>query len=413
MARLMGVGDIVQRSDLAYERFNIARPRQVYELLRAADGIGAVTGFGGDAPQVPDPRLPLEDEIELASDPDLANPPQVGLFPVEGVDGTDPTIVSAKPVGSTVLVAGNGDGVVGAAAAGLIDGTELVRYAGSADAVDGGGDDELREAVAEGGALVVTDTNRRSGRRWGTVRETDGATETVDQGPSAADPGDNRLPVFEGAGTDSETVAVWRGGVEVTATSYGNAVTYTAEDRPAGALDDDPETAWYTGAFDDPRGEHIDLAYDEPRTTDRIRLVQAARGVQNRWITEVRVSLDDGTSFKVPLGAESRQVQGQWIDLGGEHTFSELSIEITGTDVGIRDTYADLSAIGFADIRLGDDDRRLEESLRPPTDLLDALGEDSDDLPLAIVLTRLRPCGPTPRRRWSATSTSPRPGPST
>lgn len=390
IARLMGVGDIVQRSDLAYERFNLARPRQVYELLREADGIGDPDGFGGDAPQVPDPRLPLVDEVELGADPDLPNPPQVALFPVEGAGGTDPSIVAAKPAGSSVLVAGNGDGLVAAAAAGLIDGTELIRYSGSAFAVGGEGDDELRAAIADGGALVVTDTNRRSGRRWGTVRETDGATETVDQGPSADDPSDNRLPVFEGAGTDSETVAVWRGGVEVVATSYGNAITYTPEDRPAGALDDDPLTAWYTGAFADPRGEHIDISYDEPRTTDRIRLVQASRGVQNRWITEVRLRFDQGPDVVVPLGAESRQVQGQWIDLGGERTFSSVSIEVVATDVGSRETYADLSAIGFADIRLGDDDLRLQESFRPPTDLLDALGEDSADLPLAIALTRLR-----------------------
>ncbi len=390
IARLMGVGDIVHRADLAYERFNLSRPRQVYELLREAAGLGDVTGFGGTAPQVPDPRLPLEDEIELGADPDLPDPPQVGLAPVEGVDGVDPSIVSAKPIGSSVLVAGNGDGLVAAAAAGLIDGTELVRYSGSAYATDGGGDDELRDAVADGGALVVTDTNRRSGRRWGTVRETDGATETVDQGPSADDPSDNRLPVFEGAGTDSETVAVWRGGVEVQGTSYGNAITYTPEDRPAGALDDDPETAWYTGAFADARGERLDISYDEPRTTDQVRVVQAARGVQNRWITSVRIRLDGGAPIDVVLGGESRQVQGQWIDLGGERTFSELSIEITSTDVGNRDTYADLSAIGFADIRLGDDDLRLQESFRPPTDLLDALGESSDDLPLAIALTRLR-----------------------
>ncbi|HEX7136113.1 MAG TPA: discoidin domain-containing protein, partial [Iamia sp.] len=233
-------------------------------------------------------------------------------------------------------------------------------------------------------------SNRRSGRRWGTVRETDGATETVDQGPSAEDPSDNRLPVFEGAGTDSETIAVWRGGVEVVASSYGNAITYTPEDRPVGALDDDPLSAWYTAAFADARGEHIDIAYDEPRTTDRIRLVQASRGVQNRWITEVKLHFDDGPAIVVPLGAESRQVQGQWIDLGGDRTFSDLSIEVTATDVGSRDTYADLSAVGFADIRLEDDDVRLEESFRPPTDLLDALGDDSDDLPLAIALTRLR-----------------------
>jgi arabinofuranan 3-O-arabinosyltransferase len=182
---------------------------------------------------------------------------------------------------------------------------------------------------------------------------------------------------------------VWRGGVSVWATSYGNAITYTPEDRPAGALDDDPETAWYTGAFADATGERIEVSYDSERTTDRVRLVQAARGVQNRWITGVRLRFDGGAPIDVDLGSESRQVQGQWIDVGPQ-TFSEMSIEVRATDVGSRDSYADVSAVGFSDIRLGSDDLRLQESIRPPTDVLDALGPASDDLPLALSFTRLR-----------------------
>ncbi|QYG93020.1 DUF3367 domain-containing protein [Iamia sp. SCSIO 61187] len=393
VARLMGVGDIVLRGDLAYERFNLARPRQVYELLHEALGVGDDTGFGGAAPNVPDPRLPMQDELELGADPDLPDPPPVSLFPVEG----DPSIVSAKPAGSTVVLAGNGDGLLAAAAAGLIDGSELVRYSGSSEALGGGGPEALRDAVAEGGGLVVTDTNRRSARRWGTVRETDGATETVDEGPSRDDPSDNRLPVFEGADSDSQTVAVHQGGVSVEATSYGNGITYTPEDRASMALDDDPETAWVTGAFADARGERIAVTYDEPRTTDSIRLVQASAGIQNRWITAVRLRFDGDEAMTVELGPESRGGEGQVVDIG-ERTFSELSIEITSTDPGTRNSYADLSAIGFADIRLGDGDLRLEESFRPPTDLLDALGEDSHDLPLALALTRLRARATAPLR---------------
>ncbi len=396
LARLMGVGDIVLRGDLAYERYNLARPRQVYALLRAAADVEEVAGFGGTDPNVPDPRLPLVDEVELGADPALANPSKVTLFAVEGPDG-EPAIVAAKPVGSTVLVAGNGDGLVAAAAAGLIDGTELVRYSATAAATGGGGADELREAVADGGALVVTDTNRRSGRRWGTVRENDGATETADEEPDPHDPSDNRLPVFEGAGPEAQTVAVWGGGVSVSATSYGNAITYTPEDRPAGALDDDPETAWYTGAFADAEGEAITITYDEPRTTDRIRLVQAQRGVQNRWVTQVRLRFDEGPDIVADLGPESRTTDGQWVDIG-ERTFSTVTVEVTDTDIGSRDVYDSVAAIGFADIRLGDGDLRIDESSRVPTDLLDALGEESDDLPLAIALTRLRARATAPLR---------------
>ncbi len=385
LARLMGVGDVVQRADLAYERFNLIRPRQVYELLEEAPGLGPATGFGGDAPNVPDPRLPLQDEVELGADPDLADPPQVALFAVEGAPG----IVAAKGVGDTVVLAGSAEGIIAAAAAGLIDGTELIRYSGSAFATDGGGAEALRDAVADGAVLVVTDTNRRAGRRWGSVRETDGATETADSPDAPDDLSDNRLPLFEGAGTDSQTVAIHDGGVSATASGYGNSITYTPEDRATGALDDDLRTAWSTSAFADARGEHIDITYDEPRTTDRVRVVQAARGVQNRWITEVRLTFDQGPPVDVVLGPESRTPDGQWIDVG-ERTFTEMSVEIVETDVRDRDTYENLSAVGFADIRLGDDDVRIDEAIRPPVDLLDALGADSLDHPLAIALTRRR-----------------------
>ena len=385
VARLMGVGDVVLRGDLAYERYNLVRPRQVYELLRAAPGLGPVTGFGGDEPNVPDPRLPLQDEIELGADPDLPDPPKVGLFTVEG----DPSIVVAKPTSDTVLLSGSADGIIAAAAAGLIDGDELIRYTASFAADGGGGDDALVEAASGDAPLVITDTNRKAGQRWGVVHETEGQTEGAGEDPLEPDPSDNRLPIFPGAGTDTQTVAVDRGGVTVRASSYGNSISYTPEDRAPQALDDDLRTSWTVGAFSPVAGERLEITYDEPRTTDSVRLLQARNGVQNRWITRVRLRFDDGDPVEVDLTEASRDGEGQWLEFP-ERTFSTLDVEITATDAGRRDSYDGLSAVGFADVRLGDGDLRLEESIRPPTDALDALGPAATDHPLALVLTRRR-----------------------
>lgn len=385
IARLMGVGDLVFRADLTYERFNLARPRQVYELLGMAPGVTSVATFGDDVVNVPDPSLPLEDEQELAADPDLPDPPAVSIWEVDG----DPSIVSAKRPDSTVLVSGNGDGLVALAAAGLITGEELIRYSGSFAADDGGGDDALVDALADGGAVVLTDTNRRAGRRWGTVSDTDGHTEAVGEEALDVDLGDNRLPIFPGAGSDTETITI-ETGVSARASSYGNEVTYTPENRATNAVDDDVNTAWTTGAFAPVDGERIELTYDEPRTTGGVHLLQSARGLQNRWITSVRIRLDDGDAIDVELDERSRADVGQLVDLGGSRTFRRLTIEVTGTDIGTRDSYEDLSAVGFADIRLDTDDVRAQPVVRLPTDALDALGADSDDLPLAIVMTRLR-----------------------
>ena len=385
IARLMGVGDLVFRADLTYERFNLARPRQVYELLGMAPGVTSVATFGDGVANEPDPSLPLEDEEELAADPDLPDPPAVGLWEVEG----DPSIVSAKPASSTVLVSGNGDGLVAVAAAGLITGDELIRYSGSFAADGGGGDDALVAALADGGAVVLTDTNRRAGHRWGTVSDTDGHTEAVGEEALDEDLGDNRLPIFPGADPTTQTVKVEGGGVVARASSYGNGITYTPENRAANAVDDDYNTAWTTGAFASVIGERIELTYDEPRTTGGITLLQSARGLQNRWITEVALTFDGGDRVVLELDETSREGLGQHLDVGSR-TFNRLTIEITDAEPGRRDSYEDLSAVGFADIRLADDDVRAVQSVRLPTDALDALGSASDDLPLAIVLTRLR-----------------------
>ena len=130
--------------------------------------------------------------------------------------------------------------------------------------------------------------------------------------------------------------------------------------------------------------------YDQPRTTDRITVQQSDNGVQNRWITRVRLRFDGGDPVdsrprrRVPERARARSSTS----IGAPS--ARLTIEVLDDDVGARDRYDGLSPVGFADIRLGDGDRRLDEVIRLPRDLLTAAGSGSADQPLAIVLTRLR-----------------------
>lgn len=382
VARFLGAGDVTLRADLQYERYNLPRPRQLWALLTAADGLGSPTGFGGNAPNVADPALPLEDELELSSPPDLADPPKVAVFPVEGPAG----IIRAIPAGDPVVVAGDGEGLVNAAAAGLLSGHELVLYSASL----AGKPATLRRELARSGAtLVLTDTNRRAANRWGTVHENDGSTEAAGESALETDLTDNRLPIFPDATDDAATVSEYRGGVSARATAYGNPVTYTPENRAANAVDDDSRTAWSVGGFSPVDGERIELRYTEPRTTDRATLTQANTGVQNRWITSVRLRFDGGEPTDLDLDASSRATPGQTITFG-ERRFSTLSIEVLDTDVGRRDRYDNLSAVGFADIRLGAGDRRLDEVIRLPRDLLRTAGEASAGRPLAVVVSRLR-----------------------
>ena len=210
IARTMRAGQILVRSDLAYEHYDTPRPRDLWHLLSGAPGLAAPTGFGARVPNIAVDPAPMRDELDLSLDPNLPDPFPVTVVPVAGAR----PIVTAKSTQYTVIIAGDGDGLVDSAAAGLIDGNEPLRYSASMS------DAELADALDRGAVLVVTDTNRRRAQRWGTVRFTTGYTEPAGLEPLAIDRSDARLPVFPNADDAARTVTVQRGGITANATSY-------------------------------------------------------------------------------------------------------------------------------------------------------------------------------------------------
>lgn len=380
LARLLRAGDVVLRADLQYERYNTARPRLVWSLLNAAPGLGVPTTFGPPTPNEPVPQRQLKDETWFVEETGLSDPPPVALFPV---DGTAP-ITSLQPAGGALLMSGDGAGIVDAAAAALIDGSELIRYSASLSP------EEIEGELDRGARLLVTDTNRQQGERWTSVRQTRGYTETAGYEALVDDPTDNRLPLFPGAPAATRTVAEHRGGISANATSYGNPIALIGEQRPAAAVDGDPTTAWRTANFSDARGERLRLDLDEPTTTDRIRLLQPITGDSNRSLTQVRLRLDGGPARLVDLDATSRTSPGQLVTFP-EQAFSTVDIEIVADTAGDRPRFAGVGPVGLAEVRIGDtDDLVLDEVIRVPTDLLDAAGARSADRPLAFLLTRVR-----------------------
>ncbi|TML58181.1 MAG: DUF3367 domain-containing protein [Actinobacteria bacterium] len=162
VARLLSVGDVVLRADLQFERYNTARPRPTWRLLTSPRpaGLEEPVPFGAPRPNVPS-VFPMVDEIALALPAGAPDPPPVAAFPVARAL----PIVRAEPVSAPLLLAGDGEGVVDTAAAGLLDGGRTVLYAAS------------HPRVPADAQLVLTDTNRRRARRWSTVRENTGYTE--------------------------------------------------------------------------------------------------------------------------------------------------------------------------------------------------------------------------------------------
>jgi hypothetical protein len=394
MARLMRAGDVFVQSDLQYERYNTPRPRNFWDFISHAPGLGKPAAFGERARNLTVPDVQLDDELLFVTPPSWPDPPQLASLPV-----SDPIpIAAAQPMANPLIVAGDGAGLVDAAGAGLIDGTELIRYSASLD------DDQISAALDNGASLLLTDTNRKRGERWSTVRHTRGFTETATGGALAEDLTDNRLPLFPEAGTDTMTVAERHGDVDAEATSYGNPITFSPEERPILAVDGKTETAWRTGAFIDARGERLDLTLSEPVTTDKIKLLQPVQGPATRFITKVRLRFDGANPVDVDLSEQSRSLPGEVVTFP-ERTFTSVSIEILADTSGDLPRYAGQSSVGFAEVDiLANDDaddaprnERLDEAIRLPEDLLSAAGTEAKAHPLGIVMTRQRqdPIDPT------------------
>jgi hypothetical protein len=389
LLRRMGVGVVVARNDIQYERYDLLPPRELARLLGNTPGLAAPQAFGPADRAVPEG---VQDEISLGAPPNEGYPAAVVLYPVD-----DPTeIVRAESNDHGLMVSGDGEGLVDIADIGMLDDSGVVRYSGSY-----GTGDDLRAATTDGTVLVITDSNRLRARRWTSVRDNLGYTEQRGEAdkPLEKDNADARLPLFpdqpESAYTTARPVGVRR----VVASEYGNTITYTPEDRAMRAIDGDPYTAWRANAFGDAREQRIRIDLEAPITTDHVNLVQPLTGGRNRWLTDVELQFDGGDAQRVVLTDESRTPEGQVVPFG-RRTFSRFEIVVKETSNPRKNLFGKDDAVGFAEIRLRDEradgDVRTWELVQMPTDLVDALGTKSAQHPLVIVMRRyaVRPVPP-------------------
>ena len=160
------------------------RARPTTSSPGGVDGLGAAVAYG--APAVNQPDVAMIDEQAVATADRAA-----GAARRAGPGRRRRAVMRAKD--EVVVVAGSGDGVVDAAAAGLLDGHELVRYAGSLAATD-----RPRPSRPVDRA-IVTDSNRQRAHHWRGSQDVVGFTEDGD--PAAADVlredvADERLDLF-------------------------------------------------------------------------------------------------------------------------------------------------------------------------------------------------------------------------
>jgi arabinofuranan 3-O-arabinosyltransferase len=375
VARLLGVGTVLVRSDLEYERYQTPRPRLLWHWLTdpLAPGLNAPEGFGPVRENRASSQFPPDAlDASLASDPD---PPPVALLPVK--DAVD--IVRASPAARPVVMAGSGDGIVDSAAAGLVDGRGVVLLATSLDRA------ELRDALGRQADLVVTDSNRKRARRWDRLREDVGYTERAGQQPLLADTEDHRLDVG-GTSSDADRTVVEQRGGHVDATAYGEPERYLPEDRPANAFDGEPRTAWRV--IDQPDTEpRIEFRPAEPVRTDHVTLAQPTDGPM---VTKVAVSINGRDPVTVDLDQASRASEGQTIRFPSA-TVRRLDVTLVGTDGGA------FTEGGLSEVHLGT--VRVEEITRVPATLIRRAGGPAIDHRLVYVLTRLQGTVDEPARQ--------------
>ena len=373
VARLFAAGDVVLRSDLEYERFRTPNPRDLWRTLTADEvaGLEGPVAYGPTTPNRGDPALGVLDEVELRNR-DAQEPPAVARFRVE-----DPVpIVRAAPTHRPVLLAGDGDGIVDAAAAGLVDGRALVLQAAWLSSAG------LRHAVDAEADLVLTDTYRRRIQTWFyAIRDTRGPTERAGETLQEPTGYDQRIDPNPAAGDEQRTV-VEQVGASVSASLGGGAAR--PEDRAAVAFDGDPRTAWRVGGAD-PRGTTLRVRVPEGVPAEDVVLLQPQDGPRDRVVTEVEVRVDGGPPRRVALTDESLTGPGQPVPLGTTEV-RDLEIVITGVSRPPFDP-ALANAVGFAEVDIGG--LRVVERVRVPTSLLDGADGGAGHA-LDLVLTRLR-----------------------
>lgn len=369
VARLLAVDRIWVSGDMTFERFRTIRPELFDALIAAAPGLSAPVAYGAPAANTPD--IPMIDEDALGN-------PLVGtpIAPVQLLAVDDPTGI-ARVATRVVVLDGSGDGVVDAAAGGLLFGDEAVFYANDLA--------QLNDLPADT-VYVVTDSNRDRDRVWRGSQDSTGFTESggSSRDGQAASTAAVRLPLFESDDAAGQTVARLAEGITAEASSYGDPFALFPEYRPAMAVDGDATTGWQVGMRWAPFDEHITLGGIE---ATELQLLQLQGPQLRRMITGVDIDVD-GTVTHVMLDETSLTIPGQTVEIAaGEE------VKLTITDVADRPGAPEHGEdwVGFAEMG-----PVAQEWVRPPTTVLT---QTPDGAAIALVLRRE---SARPTDRWRA-----------
>lgn len=363
-ARYLGAGDVLVRNDLLTEEIGGPAPWVVSQAVAGdADlvdgdafgerGVDTIPGTSGE----PSRRERREDPANSRVHP---------LRTYEVVDSLP--IVRAPAAASQVLVVGDAEAFGPLASAGIVTGEEPVRFLGDLD------DEAFATAVADGGRVVITDTNRR--RAWD-INRTANATSPTLRASEDIDAGSGPTVTRWPDEPDDQTVTEFTRGATIGADrpNFG----LQPYGRPANAFDGDPGTAWMTGGFHTAAGDRIWIELAEPQRIESVTIDPMAS--EPSAVTAVRVRVGDKQVIEAVDAAAGP---------------FEVNIEPTVADrveVTILDQSAGDNPVGIEEISVeGEVVRTVTRAPETLQRLHDGASEATkgqlSDLPLDVVLTR-------------------------
>ena len=385
MARLMGAGDLMVEYDQQYERYGVPQPQLLaLQFLQTPLGLADPVSFG-----TPRPNASI---VSTLNEQDLSVPGNEG-WPAPLVTYTVPdprAMVRGESDTGALVMEGDATGLNNLAGLGLLNTDSAVYYAGTLATQP----TRLDELASQGAQLVLTDTNRKEAFRWDTLTANSGYTEAPSDNPAKSDLSDSPVELFPGTTISSKSYASYVGAVNVTASSYGNSVSYTPEDQAYSAIDNNFDTAWIAGTFvPDPKGQWWQSQFAKPVTTDHITLVQPQRGDRSRWVSGVTLTFDGKDPVTYKLDASSHVTSGQTLSFPSR-TFHTLRVTIDGTTNDSAPPPS-ASAVGFSEIEIPG--QQVRQVVQMPTQMLTSLGTTSAADRLTVVMTRQRTSQYPPR----------------
>ena len=376
-ANLISASHVIQRNDIEHERYRTPRPEALAPVIETTPP-GDLLFRGPQQNNVS--SVPLIDSQTYAH-ARAQSYPSVEAWSI----ANSRPLLDAQPADSTVVLSGDGEGLIDALNANLIEPRRPIIYA---DTIH---QRELSDISRTSSIQILTDTNRRAARRWYSVGSNTGKTDGAKTEALRKDPSDNRLMPFIAdhdldVSPDSQTVTELVGDIaSVRATNYGNPVTFTPEDRPENAVDGDPRTAWRTAVFQSSRNEALEISLRRKVTTDHITLVLPTTGVTARKITKFSITLDGSASPILSSFSKGNSVTVPF----ASQSFSQVLIRVLSDSYGARTSFSAAPGVGIAEVKI--DGVSSAEFFRLPVARV-------SDAPSTFLLTRRRIDQATPNR---------------